>query len=1106
MAGDATPTALRHVESLLRDGTAAGLTDGQLLGRFADEPGGLAGESAFAALVERHGAMVLRVCRQVLGDEHDAQDASQATFLVLARRAGSIARRDSVASWLHGVAVRVSAKARSSAMRRRARERRRVEMEAVRPVESDTIEGGERWAELHEELGRLPDAFRAPLVLCYLEGLTQEQAAAQLRWRLGTLQSRLARGRAKLKSRLTRRGVALSAGLLGAGSASTPEVWAEATVRAAIRFTTKSGASALGEGPASAALAREVLKAMTLAKVKLIAGAALIAVASGAAVLALPARAPEPKAPDEPAAVVKSAPRSTPALTPAAVPNHTIRGVVRDEHGRPVAKAWVGTDPRPMQDTWDNPRPAFIRERAEPYRDEHGNIVPPGEVGKYFEFRRSESSAWQPASPDDIRPFKPMSFGGDGKAVSDEELARSYSNYTVRVARGGWWMAAPIGKHDPARTDAEGRFSIEITWPGDSKLHFASADYTLQAIRPLKDGELDRPIEVTLKPTRLVRARVIEVPKDDTQAYLNWAISTVDSAGKIADGWQKWMLPNPNANDPAHVKRHLEVRLPAGKYKVEFRSESVLQVFDFEVPPGVGTYDMPDFTLPALASVRMKGGAAAEIDATDLDGKPVKLADYRGKVVVLDFWATWCGPCIGAMPKLAALKERFKDKPLVILALHDNSVPSADAFKAAFAPIRDGFLNGKDLPFPVLLDRPPVGKSPRAYANEVGTKGSGHSADTYEVYVWPSTFVIDPNGILVGKFDAFTDALEGALEDQFGLPRKKPAAQAFARMEPPPTKGATKVTGKVVGPDGRPVAGAKVQAQMVKVHEREDIKTGPDGTFAFTAEGFFREFSVKVEAPGLASKMFVTDSDGQIREPLRLGTGVVVTGRLVRDGKPVANVPVGLYQVQRTMDSYLGTPMTKTGADGRFRFDHAFVDEEAHAYAETGKLPDHGALVPRLLKTGGDGTSVDLGDLPVVAGRTLSGRVVFSDGKAIPPKTQVLASAEGAGGLIWVKVDDRGRFEVRGLPECEVDVSVRFADIKTWNPPGYRLSTRNKCLDPLNRFRIMGQLHGDRDDLVILFEPGDDPPLSHDPGPLADFKEAKAGPIMGAPPAEFPVR
>ena len=320
---------------------------------------------------------------------------------------------------------------------------------------------------------------------------------------------------------------------------------------------------------------------------------------------------------------------------------------------------------------------------------------------------------------------------------------------------------------------------------------------------------------------------MIEMPKDDTKAYLNWTIYTVDPAEKVAEQWQQWMLPNPNANDPPHVKRHLEVRLPAGKYKIEFRSQSVLNVSDFEVPAGVGTYDLPDFMLPSLASVRMVGGPAAEIEATDLDGKPVKLADYRGKVVVLDFWATWCGPCIGAMPKLAALKERFKDQPLIILALHDNSIATAEDYKKTFAPIRDGFLGGKDLPFPVLLDRPPVGKSTRPYGAEVGQKGSGRSADTYEINSWPSTFVIDRNGILVGKYESFDDSLEGALEDQFGLPRSKAAPTvASGRFDGPETKGPTKVTGKVIGPDGKPVAGAKVQAQMTQVVEREDIKTG----------------------------------------------------------------------------------------------------------------------------------------------------------------------------------------------------------------------------------------------------------------------------------------
>jgi RNA polymerase sigma factor (sigma-70 family) len=1116
MPSDATRTALRDVESLFRDGTATGLGDGQLLGRFADDPGGPAAEIAFAALVERHGAMVMRVCRQVLGDEHEALDSSQATFLVLARRARSIARRESVASWLHGVAVRIASRARASAMRRRARERRGGEMAAGRGYEMGAGEGadpvieGERQAAVHEELGRLPESFRAPLVLCYLEGLTQEQAAARLRWPLGTLQSRLARGRAKLKVRLSRRGVTASGALLGAGwaAAPAPAAWAEATVRAAIRFTMKSGAAALGEGPTSAALAREALRAMTMTKLKFALGATLAVAISGAIAIAWPAKAPAREGPDAPvAARPAEKTKTTPPLPKAKLPaaaNPTIRGVVHDEQGRPVAKAWVGTDPRPMQDTWNNPAPRFIRERAEPFRDEHGAIVPPGEVGKYFEIR-TEATPWRPVHPDDIRPWKPAVFGGDGKALSDEELAKDYSNYTFRVLKGGWWMAAPVGKQNATRTDAEGRFAIEVTRPGDLKLHFASPDYLLQAIRPLEDGEPDAPIEVTLKPTRLVRARVVEIPRDDPKAYLNWTIATLDAEGKPVANWQQWMLPNPNANDPAHVKRHLEVRLPAGSYRILFTSATVRRSSDFVVPAGEGPYDMPDFVLMSKASVRMAGGRAAEIEATGLDGNPVKLADFRGKVVVLDFWATWCGPCIGALPKLVALQERFKDQPLVILALHDNSVASAAAFETTFAPIRKQLLKGKDLPFPVLLDRPPVGVSQRGFPAGAGLNGSGQTADLYEISSWPSTFVIDGNGILVGEFGIFDDALEGVLEDQFGLPRSKAARVVSSGAAPPPLKRAA-VKGTVVGPDGRPIAGAKVAPQMVKVRERGDITTGSDGGFAFTAEGFFSPISIKVEAPGMAAKMFKTDKEGKLEGALKVGAGVVVTGRLVHDGEPVADVSVGLSQVVRGMDHYLGYPETRSGPDGRFRFEHAYADDEFTFYAKTGRLPDRGAVVPRRLTTGGDGSSVDLGDIAVVTGRTLTGRVVFADGKAVPPKTNVLASAEGAGGLIYAKVDDHGRFEVRGLPEGEVDVSVQFPGIQTWNPPGYRLSSRNKCLDPINRFRLMGQLRGNRDDLVILFEPGEDPPNSLDPGPLADFKEAKAGPITGVPPGEFPAR
>ena len=228
---------------------------------------------------------------------------------------------------------------------------------------------------------------------------------------------------------------------------------------------------------------------------------------------------------------------------------------------------------------------------------------------------------------------------------------------------------APIRKADSPRPS-------RTTVRASAKLHFASADFTLQAIRIVKAEDADKPIDVTLSRTRLVRARVIEVPSDDPKAYLNWSAYTVDASGKGVAEWQHWMLPNPNAHDPDHMKRHLDVRLPTGRYKIEFSSPTLRRVVDVEVPPSDGPLELPDLKLESLASVRMVGRQAAELESDDLEGKPMKLADYRGKVVVLDFWATWCGPCVAAMPRLIEIQKRFRDRPVVFLALHDGSLGS----------------------------------------------------------------------------------------------------------------------------------------------------------------------------------------------------------------------------------------------------------------------------------------------------------------------------------------------------------------------------------------------------------------------------------------------
>ena len=183
--------ALRQIQSLYTSGTCSGLTDGQLLERYIAGRGERA-EAAFAAMVERHGPMVLRICRAVLRDEHDAEDAFQATFLVLARWAGSIRNQGSLGSWLFGVAGRVARCARSGAARRRWHERRLAEMRADSVADVTPDDLGDA---IRREVGRLPERLRAAVVLCYFEGQTCEQAADQLNLPVGTIKSRLSGAR-----------------------------------------------------------------------------------------------------------------------------------------------------------------------------------------------------------------------------------------------------------------------------------------------------------------------------------------------------------------------------------------------------------------------------------------------------------------------------------------------------------------------------------------------------------------------------------------------------------------------------------------------------------------------------------------------------------------------------------------------------------------------------------------------------------------------------------------------------------------------------------------------------------------------------------------------
>src|SRR5688572_5361744 len=246
MATAQRDTLLRHIHKLATPCGGRPWTDRQLLDDFAARRD----ETAFAALVGRHGPMVLRVCRRVLNHEQDAEDAFQATFLVLARHTGSIRKREALANWLHGVAYRTAMKAKRSAARRRtheARLRARTPEAAARPTWDDVQ------AVLDEEVQRLPESFRAAFVHCVLEGKSVPEAAAELGVKEGTVSSRLARARQHLRQRLAGRGIKLSALLAAlfvaesAGQAALPAALAGATLRCGLSVA--AGGTAAGLMP-----------------------------------------------------------------------------------------------------------------------------------------------------------------------------------------------------------------------------------------------------------------------------------------------------------------------------------------------------------------------------------------------------------------------------------------------------------------------------------------------------------------------------------------------------------------------------------------------------------------------------------------------------------------------------------------------------------------------------------------------------------------------------------------------------------------------------------------------------------------------------------------
>jgi RNA polymerase sigma factor (sigma-70 family) len=439
MAAGRSSGILEHVlrAALAPDG--AGLPDGKLLEGYVVRRE----EAAFEALVRRHGPMVLGVCRRVLGNVADAEDAFQATFLVLVRKAASVAPRERVGNWLYGVAYHTALKARAAAVQRRRKERQVGAMHVAEAPE-------EIWEKLHglldQELHRLPDKYRVPIVLCELEGKTRKEAARQLGWAEGTVASRLSRGRVLLARRMSRHGLALSGGTLalalaGRAAMACPPTLVVSTLKVAAAFA--AGPAAAGAIPAKiVALTKGVLQTMLLSKLKLVAAviAALAVAALGGALLyraqpraeaAAPASAAPAQAADDPdKAAAKD--DETLKITLAALEKALYDAGVKqdaDGYGKFLADDYVGFSVGHRYTKEDNVRGVRAARISADYKMSDMELI-----------RLNEKAAI-------------ISYKGEWKVLSkdgDVLVKRNRRVSTCWVQRGGGWVIAfsqdmPIG-------------------------------------------------------------------------------------------------------------------------------------------------------------------------------------------------------------------------------------------------------------------------------------------------------------------------------------------------------------------------------------------------------------------------------------------------------------------------------------------------------------------------------------------------------------------------------------------------------------------------------------------------------------------------------------
>jgi RNA polymerase sigma factor (sigma-70 family) len=614
------------------------LTDAELLERFV---GGRDG-AAFEVLVWRHGPMVLNVCRRVTRREEDAEDAFQATFYALARKAYAIGRGDAVGSWLYKVAYRAAleAKRRAPGPHAGAAAPKQV---AAGPVEEAL--GRELETALDEELSRLPEKYRVPLVLCCLEGKTNRQIAEQLHCAEATVRTRLARARERLRKRLDRRGLAVSGSSLtaalapGAGRAAPAGLFAS-TIEAALRLPSASVACAT---PA-AVIAESVLKGMFLQMMwRAAAIAVLLGVLGGAAAFSAHSR-PGGRAADE--GKEGLAERAGTAADPAPEDRAALGGtwesvetVTRVVGGKPLP-------PEQQKVRWVITADRIIRTDADGFIDEEWTYgLDPASHPKGIDLRSRRLGAY-PGTYRLQGEGLTICLGFDGKRPT-EFPAKADACWVFRrispepapvlqrfaSAPGCFWMIEPSGPGTAMAT-------LGITYLFE-KAPDGAALITLAYALPEPGEEPWR----ELRPVLLDAKGKRHVPTDPPSG----GYSSRRGGPRVV--LQRWRM------DPKVLPADRVVRLGVEAVTVEGTRLAAREAREQARKAGVEVLPWPEV------------GKEYPVTLTTIDGRKLGPADFRGKVVVIQCWAVWCSPCMAKMAELKRLYERWHEEGLEILGV-----------------------------------------------------------------------------------------------------------------------------------------------------------------------------------------------------------------------------------------------------------------------------------------------------------------------------------------------------------------------------------------------------------------------------------------------------